>query len=84
MALLQKISISNGRRFGNDIEIEVGPGATIIVAPNGTGKTTIFEAIEFAITGEIQKLGKPPLPFIRDKQTEVRVRLEFDDGDKSQ
>lgn len=80
MKHLKKITISNARRFGKDVEIELSPGANIFLAPNGTGKTTLFEAIEFALTGSIQRLVNPPLSLIRDKQNDVDVRLDFDDG----
>lgn len=76
---LNKISISNARRFAKDVEIDFGKGATIILAPNGTGKTTIFEAIELALTGSLaSKLGDPPNAFIRDGKKELDIRLDFD------
>jgi len=78
MKHLKKITISNARRFGRDVEIDLGSGANIFLAPNGTGKTTIFEAIEFALTGSIQRLKNPPLSLIRDKEVGVEVRLDFD------
>lgn len=80
MKHLKKISISNARRFGKDVEIDLCSGANIFLAPNGTGKTTLFEAIEFALTGSIQRLVNPPLSLIRDKQSGVDVRLDFDNG----
>lgn len=80
MKHLHKITISNARRFAKDVEITFGKGATIILAPNGTGKTTVFEAIEFALTGSIQRLVHPPLSLIRDRQSGMDVRLDFDDG----
>lgn len=80
MKHLKKITISNARRFGKDVEIDLSSGANIFLAPNGTGKTTIFEAIEFALTGSIQRLNNPPLSLIRDKENGVDVRLDFDNG----
>ncbi|MEO6734608.1 MAG: hypothetical protein ABIN01_25530 [Ferruginibacter sp.] len=80
MKHLKKITISNARRFGKDVEIDLSSGANIFLAPNGTGKTTLFEAIEFALTGSIQRLINPPLSLIRDKQSGVDVRLDFDNG----
>ena len=80
MKHLQKISISNARRLGKDVEIEFGRGATILLAPNGVGKTTIFESIEFALTGSVQRLEESPLSLIRDKQSGVDVRLDFGNG----
>ncbi len=79
MKHLKKITISNARRFAKDISIDFGHGATILLAPNGTGKTTVFEAIEFALTGAIQRLNRPPLALIRDNESGVDVRLDFED-----
>ncbi|ABR50060.1 SMC domain protein [Alkaliphilus metalliredigens QYMF] len=76
---LNKISISNARRFAKDVEINFGKGATILLAPNGTGKTTIFEAIELALSGSLKsKLGDPPNALIRDGKKELDIRLDFD------
>ena len=79
MKHLKNITISNARRFAKDISIDFGEGATILLAPNGTGKTTVFEAIEFALTGAVQRLNRPPLSLIRDNEAGVDVRLEFED-----
>ena len=47
MKQLKSITLSNIRRFGADTSIELSGGATILLAPNGTGKTAIFEAADF-------------------------------------
>ncbi|HEO1817534.1 TPA: AAA family ATPase [Acinetobacter baumannii] len=87
MAILRKINLSNVRRFGEDIDISLSPQANIILAPNGTGKTALFEAIELALTGTVARLApnienynnKNMLALIRDKESEAKVRLVFDD-----
>lgn len=60
--------------------IEFGEGATILVAPNGMGKTTIFEAIELAITGSIQRLKNEIGAFVSDGLDNMFVILEFNDN----
>ncbi|MGI2101729.1 AAA family ATPase [Shewanella oncorhynchi] len=79
MTQLKSITLSNIRRFGADTTIELSRGATILLAPNGTGKTAIFEAIEFGLTGKISRLGENLSPIIRDTQTMARVSLDFGD-----
>lgn len=79
MKQLKSITLSNIRRFGADTTIELSRGATILLAPNGTGKTAIFEAIEFGLTGKISRLGENLSPIIRDTQTIARVCLDFGD-----
>lgn len=79
MKKLKSITLSNIRRFGADTTIELSRGATILLAPNGTGKTAIFEAIEFGLTGKISRLGENLSPIIRDTHTMARVSLDFGD-----
>lgn len=80
MKHIEKITINNARRLGQNIEIGFGEGATIILAPNGTGKTTIFEAIELALTGKIKRLENFPDAIIRNGLSEMNVRLDFSRG----
>lgn len=79
MKQLKSITLSNIRRFGAETTIELSRGATILLAPNGTGKTAFFEAIEFSLTGNISRLGENLSPIIRDTQTMARVSLDFGD-----
>src|SRR5690349_10929662 len=79
MKHLKSITLSNIRRFGAETTIELSRGATILLAPNGTGKTAIFEAIEFALTGKISRLDGNLVPIIRDSQSMARVSLDFGD-----
>lgn len=77
MSKLNSITLSNLRKFGSDVTIELGPGATILLAPNGTGKTTVFEAIEFGLTGKIARLRDDLAHIIRDDQAAAKVSLNF-------
>lgn len=77
MSKLNSIILSNLRKFGSDVTIELSPGATILLAPNGTGKTTVFEAIEFGLTGKIARLRNDLAHIIRDDQTAATVTLNF-------
>lgn len=80
MKYLEKITISNVRKFSENVEIPVGKGATVFLAPNGTGKTAIFEAIELAVTGKVRRLPFPPNALIRDNKLKSFIRLDFEDG----
>lgn len=79
MSKLSSITVSNLRKFGPGVEIELSPGATIILAPNGTGKTTLFEAIEFGLTGKIARLHDDINHVIRDDEAFAQVSLNFTD-----
>jgi DNA repair exonuclease SbcCD ATPase subunit len=74
---LNSITLSNLRKFGSEVTIELSPGATILLAPNGTGKTTVFEAIEFGLTGKIARLRDDLAHIIRDDQAAATVSLSF-------
>lgn len=80
MEILDNIVIKNIRRFGEETTIKLSPGATIFYAPNGTGKTSIFEAIELALTGKVKRLHNDFKPLMRDKSTDSSVRLNFLSG----
>lgn len=80
MKHLDRILISNVRRFKENVEISLGRGATVFLAPNGTGKTAIFEAIELALTGSVRRLPSPPTALIRDTKEKSFIRLDFDSG----
>lgn len=80
MKHIEKIIINNARRLGENIEIDFGSGATIILAPNGTGKTTIFEAVELVLTGQIKRLEDSPDAIIRNGLSQMTVRLNFSQG----
>ena len=92
---LQELVINNFRPFGEDFTLSLpGPGVTILTGPNGLGKTSLFDAIEWGLTGRVMRLAGTT-DDIR-KQTERRyyarrlpggllaqncaVKLRFDEG----
>lgn len=55
---LTEVVINNFRCIGN-LRVEVpGPGVLILAGPNGLGKSTFFEAIEWVIGGSVQRVEK--------------------------
>ncbi|WP_044187033.1 AAA family ATPase [Hyalangium minutum] len=54
---LRRIEISNFRAYGDNFSLALpGPGVTILTGPDGAGKSTFFEAIEWALTGRVRRL----------------------------
>jgi chromosome segregation ATPase len=54
---LQRIEISNFRAYGDNFSLSLpGPGVTILTGPDGLGKSSFFEAIEWALTGRVPRL----------------------------
>ncbi len=52
---LDYIEVAGFRGFRNKVRIDFGAGFTVITGRNGVGKSTICDAIEFAVTGVIGK-----------------------------
>jgi DNA repair exonuclease SbcCD ATPase subunit len=64
----------------HDQEFEFNPGTTAIVGPNGSGKTAILEAIEFALFRSVtrkEKAEKSFKPLIRHNQKNAKIQLDF-------
>ena len=54
---LENVELSNFRVYGDSFRLTLpqGPGVTVISGPNGIGKTTLFDAIEWCLTGRISR-----------------------------
>jgi len=77
MHYLEKIRLGNIRRFADGVNIPVSRGATIFLAPNGTGKTSLFEAIELSLTGQVRHQTTSLDFLIRDKMLEAFAESHF-------
>lgn len=55
---LEKLKIKGFRSYKSetDVTFSAGPGFTVIVGPNGLGKSTLFDAVEWGLTGELRRL----------------------------
>ena len=53
-AYLRRVSVSGFRGIGPraDLEVVPGPGLTLVVGANGTGKSSFAEGLEFLLTGQ--------------------------------
>lgn len=79
MTVLKTITLSNIRRFAEDVTVPVSSQATIFLAPNGTGKTALFEAIELALTGAVARLDEDMFALVREGAHRAEVTLDFGD-----
>lgn len=59
-ATLKSIAIENFRAYRKKKEFELGTAVTILYGPNGFGKTSFFDALDFAVTGGVGRLAKAP------------------------
>ena len=77
--MIRKLRMKNFKVF-HDQEFEFYPGTTAIVGPNGSGKTTILEAIEFALFRSVTRKEKAVKKFevlIRHSAKNAKIHLEF-------
>ncbi|MCD6471793.1 AAA family ATPase [Candidatus Aerophobetes bacterium] len=65
---LKEITIENFRGIGSKVLLNLDADIAVIYGPNGTGKTSIFDAIEWTITGQVERLQKP----IKDIDLKIR------------
>lgn len=89
---LRSVELSNFRIYGERYAFEFpdGPGITLITGANGLGKTSFFDAVEWALTGQVgrfsdipsdaRRKGKDPLTRVGAPVNSHRVSLAFSDG----
>jgi exonuclease SbcC len=53
---LERVIIRNVRAYRKEQEFRLGHSITVLYGPNGFGKTSFFDAIDFGITGSIGRL----------------------------
>jgi exonuclease SbcC len=88
--LLDSVTIENFRAYRAPMTFEIGSEITLLFGPNGFGKTSFFDAIDFGITGSIGRLGLAHNNHFRevaahlDSQPEdARVALTYRSNGKS-
>lgn len=81
---LQRLRLVNFRQHA-DTEIAFGDGITGVIGPNGSGKTSLMEAIAWAIYGNPAARGdKDSIRNLRAKaRAPMRVELEFSLGNRT-
>lgn len=55
---LKSLTIQNFRAYRTEREFELGAAVTVLYGPNGFGKTSFFDALDFAATGGIGRLSR--------------------------
>ena len=56
---IKSVGISGFRAFSGSHQIDLDGDIVLVIGVNGQGKTSLFDAIHWAITGEIARLGRP-------------------------
>ena len=89
MSSIDKMSIQGIRSFGpNDTQkqiIQFFTPLTLILGPNGTGKTTVIEALKYITTGVMPPGSNRGGAFVHDpkyaneREVKAQVKLQFHD-----
>lgn len=80
---IQSLEVAGFRAFGERYEFDLDSRAIILVGDNGTGKTSFFDAIFWALCGALPRLGNRADVVSRWSPTgeaSVTLRLSADDG----
>jgi len=76
--MLRELRVRNWKAF-EDRTIPFGPGLNLFVGPNGSGKTTILDAVCLALTGGIPSGDFKSL--VRDNQQVAAIELDWSSAD---
>lgn len=75
--ILSKLHLENFKKY-TSYDIEFGEGLVGIIGKNGSGKSTIFEAILFALYGEFKSRGAKDVVRNASASTKDAVVVELD------
>jgi DNA replication and repair protein RecF len=77
---LRRLHLTDVRSYDR-LDLEFGPGVTVLVGPNAQGKTNLLEAIHRAATGGSHRVaGDGPMVRVGAELGIVRLVAETDDG----
>jgi len=82
---LKHINIPSFRNYISDFKLDIpdGPGLTVLVGANGLGKSSILHAVEWGLTGKVERIEKADAT-AKERLTAVgdssAVKLVFSDG----
>lgn len=81
---LEAVTIRNFRAYRKPATFSLGSDVTVLYGPNGFGKTSFFDAVDFAVTGEIGRVKysseahfKKTAQHLDSKSEESSVALSF-------
>lgn len=80
---IRSLEVAGFRAFGERYEFDLNSRAVILVGDNGTGKTSFFDAIYWALCGALPRLGNRAdvvSRWSRTGEATVTLRLNADDG----
>ncbi len=83
---LRRLEIEGFRAFGVGVQVNLDADAVILVGVNGSGKTSLFDAVMWSLSGRLPRVEDPGGSVISEfaASGEARVAVEVElDGDES-
>ena len=80
---LARLAVEGFRGLASATEIDLDANAIVVIAANGQGKTSIFDAVLWGLTGTIPRLGDDPevvCLYSASGQARVEIELRGEDG----
>ncbi len=77
--MIHRLRLRNWRSY-RDLDLQLDPGTTFVVAPNGVGKTSLVYGLAWAVFG--QHCNVDPKASIRAGAESAQVQVEFDLPDR--
>ena len=80
---IKSVDISGFRAFSGSHRFDLDGDIVLVIGVNGQGKTSLFDAILWAVTGEISRLNRPDSVvslYSQSGEARVTVTLRSDDG----
>ena len=77
--MIRRLGLRNWRSY-KDLDLELDPGTTFVVAPNGVGKTSLVYGLAWGVFGERSNVN--PKECIRAGSDSAEVCIEFDLADE--
>ena len=79
--MIRRLGLRNWRCY-EDLDLELGPGTTFVVAPNGVGKTSLVYGLAWGVFGVRSSVN--PKDCIRAGAERAEVFVDFDLADEGQ
>jgi DNA repair exonuclease SbcCD ATPase subunit len=81
---LSRIELAGFRGFAREESVDLNASAVVIVGVNGSGKTSLFDAVLWCLTGELRRLGDTAsVVSLYSVSGEARVKLEIIDENET-
>ncbi len=74
---LQTLTVAGFRGFPTPTGLDLDADAVIIAGVNGSGKTSFFDAILWALCGNVDRLGDDPASLVSEYSPSGEARVEL-------